>query len=1635
MKIVTFSSIWGTSTGGIDVFNKEMVTAFSSKDIDAEVCVCLQFNNKALQKDKTKLGFITITPEEGIIEQISAERIGEWTETQANAVILKMKLQHKFEPDFVFLHDIFCKPILPIIREYLPKAKVVTFFHSAYGRSDKRKKKSDSELDRKARFQAEMLQESDMALAVGSFSVDYLKSLSPANEVLIDYIVPGLPEIASKATKTEYFNAMSFGRLDPVSDSIKQIRLSAKAWNAARESKLIKNLITSDVKFYAVGKRGAEGVLEHEKNSLVNTWKAHILELPFEDVSSFDCSELKKRMEQCSFVLLNSWYENFGLTYIESCTFGTPTIISESSGFFHELKQIIGDQDTARLAITVPVDEQTEEEITETLKIILITSSENYNNVFNNAQELSTLIRQKWPTWNKVANDIFRKLNSFLSMDTEHTVDISTPLTPDLENKTVALWSEKIEDLSKWCWHKNTAYHRRLINESNIQSTFKFTLTNLQKMFWDRRNEFINHDFKDLVISGGTSSGKTTLAEHLFGISRPNEFARARILYIAPTKALSQERAKAWGKTFPSPNLKNPDFNPVIVSTGDDNASDGALVRGEFNIASTVYEKANVILSASEDLFSKLNLMIIDEFHMIEDLHRGSVLECLLSKIKMEKERRMLSVVEDNPLRLIIITTENPGIALDRFLTFRDHDLLEDISPLILNDSSRAKPITHCCILPGITNSKEPAIFNIKTFDNDVSLTISSCEYEVISKNFRDFRSSLSQLPDDKGFDTKRIRREYYKEFIGQWMRNNLTGKRLLIFMSSKFEILEVARFIKNFISNKFSYDSVNLTTITPNDAGIETATNIISEIELTDFNQDLKRCAEHGIFIHNADVAQKVRASFEEYLGSNLPKDSRSEIIFATETLSYGVNLKVTDVALLNVLFPEGERIQTGKPKSILLSRCDFTNMSGRAGRLGQSETGRNAHVYWYLDPEEEKSFESVIDSFYVKNVGVHSQLFYRSDARVLATLSKLRRQSQILQEDDCQHSHDSNKVISKPTNTSVEEFSYPFTRSVLDGLRFLGGSENTVGFLGKVGCSDNEVITRFFFETLYYSENCDIDVSQEEELLENERKKEKERNLIIAVRNVIESASLPTYDLIRKTPTGEYLITPLGCSTIDTGTEIGTVTRLRASLLSLNSFWIQKCNKIHLPFELAILPLFFQPEVHRQYLARLPEFRHAMDWNPADNRADLISRVTFFLLNINAVTKQNVPQVHEVIYSFMDWTLRHQPVQSEHGRYEEAPHDSCLRLFVAFLAWVSGSSLRKVIGEIQKLYHSSGQTTGASVFNFESFSENLVWKILFLVSLIRASDEKILPASSTFNAVRFVHRSRFGCTEKAIPLLFKNRKSTAPLNRVQVHDLLNKGYSSADIALGKLTENTDLSPLTKRNIREHVRNFIKESFQEISKQFSYLASGSGLNKMNEDISKEYWNFALRQVHSLLSSTEPLDGIWTASDIESKNELIDLIKSEESEGQVLIIKSIQGIEIEIYSPTFENDESEQIRVSKINHFFAYFSFGGHIPIEIPQEQSTEVIVIDFPWAAGNIPEKDKYCRLSPAAFGILLSLCSRNFIIDVDQFIRSVTSKPMMKPIGTRELYALSEPHLKRGSFPETLFEAWAKYIEVGEF
>src|SRR5208337_4957507 len=239
MRIATFSSVWSSSTGGIDVFNMNLVRSLANVTEKLKVSACLQMDSDALRKDSSTFHFIPVfaTSRDRSHSGNTDSEVGQWTDTQAKAVILELKLRYGFEPDVVVRHDVFCKTVIQEARRWLPKAKIVTFFHSAYGRSEKRKGRSDGEIERKISYQREMIEESDFAISVGSFSEDYLRSISSEEcHSKIFSLPPGVPSFSSRAKRTQFFNAVSFGRLDPVSDTLKQIRLAARAWEAARQS-------------------------------------------------------------------------------------------------------------------------------------------------------------------------------------------------------------------------------------------------------------------------------------------------------------------------------------------------------------------------------------------------------------------------------------------------------------------------------------------------------------------------------------------------------------------------------------------------------------------------------------------------------------------------------------------------------------------------------------------------------------------------------------------------------------------------------------------------------------------------------------------------------------------------------------------------------------------------------------------------------------------------------------------------------------------------------------------------------------------------------------------------------------------------------------------------------------------------------------------------------------------------------------------------------------------------------------------------------------------------------------------------------------------------------------------------------
>ena len=99
---------------------------------------------------------------------------------------------------------------------------------------------------------------------------------------------------------------------------------------------------------------------------------------------------------------------------------------------------------------------------------------------------------------------------------------------------------------------------------------------------------------------------------------------------------------------------------------------------------------------------------------------------------------------------------------------------------------------------------------------------------------------------------------------------------------------------------------------------------------EPTDLSDDLQFATGRRVGIHTADLSLDERKFVETGID-----ESRFDVCFATSTLAAGVNFPFRTVVFPNLTYRFGDR--RGKQ----ISRSDYRNMSGRAGRLGIHDTG----------------------------------------------------------------------------------------------------------------------------------------------------------------------------------------------------------------------------------------------------------------------------------------------------------------------------------------------------------------------------------------------------------------------------------------------------------------------------------------------------------------------------------------------------------------------------------------------------------------------------------------------------------------------------------------------------------------------
>jgi helicase len=118
----------------------------------------------------------------------------------------------------------------------------------------------------------------------------------------------------------------------------------------------------------------------------------------------------------------------------------------------------------------------------------------------------------------------------------------------------------------------------------------------------------------NLLVIAPTSSGKTLLAELAMAEAL---MRRRKVVYVAPLKALTMQKYDHLHTVFAPLGFR------VVVSTRDRRSADGALRRGNFDVAVTVYEKWQNLLLTHLDLLTAVDLIVFDEPQLVLDPKRG----------------------------------------------------------------------------------------------------------------------------------------------------------------------------------------------------------------------------------------------------------------------------------------------------------------------------------------------------------------------------------------------------------------------------------------------------------------------------------------------------------------------------------------------------------------------------------------------------------------------------------------------------------------------------------------------------------------------------------------------------------------------------------------------------------------------------------------------------------------------------------------------------------------------------------------------------------------------------------------------------------------------------------------------------
>lgn len=466
------------------------------------------------------------------------------------------------------------------------------------------------------------------------------------------------------------------------------------------------------------------------------------------------------------------------------------------------------------------------------------------------------------------------------------------------------------------------------------------TLLPLQRQALDLNNIgfFASSDspaIRHAFISGPTGCGKTTLVQSLVLNAMHNREGSA--VYVGPVKALVEEfHWTILGEDFRH-LLADRAANRVFISTSDYIEYDGQIARGEFALASMVYEKANILLAGPDGIAfaDSLELVVVDEMHMLRDGSRGDVVDMLVTKIMRQNELRARSGRQ--PIQLVMISTEEIAQELKSLAGFKNSCATGGVSPepIIMKEDGREPPFDH--VLFRRLNGHLQMV-QLCSFDSQEKRRLKRPEIEGLLKRVS---SELTPSSPSAGAVAEALSRAGIASpneaaTVGQFHTNILKFVNKLVQQDGHRSVIVVCNAISlcNSLAAGFSnhYRHHRLDRLSVD----ESFMNVVNDSEFErEKRQRYVGWAEKGVYTHHSQMPARLRSAVADQFRLPIRINSRAKVLFTTETLAYGVNLSASAIVLTDLEFLRSDPVNpVVLPSHETLSPNQYHNLLGRAGR-----------------------------------------------------------------------------------------------------------------------------------------------------------------------------------------------------------------------------------------------------------------------------------------------------------------------------------------------------------------------------------------------------------------------------------------------------------------------------------------------------------------------------------------------------------------------------------------------------------------------------------------------------------------------------------------------------------------------------